>query len=160
MLAADYGFIAGELSIERHPHASEPDERIEPQGAQRKLVEQADEIVPPSGVCQFMKQDGVQLLFAEQPFDAAGKGNLRVEDAADRGSWKFSAEAHWYAVRYETGGQMIGARTGQSLILAMLFPDARYQSHKHAEGAGHPYQAEHYRRWALSHVPYRPANET
>ena len=58
-------FIAGELTIECHPHSSEPEERMEPQGAQRNLVEQADQIVASFCVGDFMKQHSVQFLPVE-----------------------------------------------------------------------------------------------
>ena len=61
----DDRFIAGELAIECHPHSREPDERMEPQDAQRNLVEQADQIVASFCVGHFMKQHSVQFLSVE-----------------------------------------------------------------------------------------------
>ena len=61
----DDRFIAGELAIECHPHSREPDERMEPQGAQRNFVEQADQIVGSFCVGRFMKQNRVQFLSIE-----------------------------------------------------------------------------------------------
>jgi len=57
----DDRFIAGELAIERHPHSREPDERMEPQGTQRKFIEQANQIVMPSCVGEFVKQHSVEF---------------------------------------------------------------------------------------------------
>jgi hypothetical protein len=61
----DDRFIARELAIECHPHSREPEERMEPQGAQRNFVEQADQIVASFCVGHFMKQHSVQFLPVE-----------------------------------------------------------------------------------------------
>ena len=65
MRTLDDSFIAGELAIERHPRSSQPEERMEPYGAQRKLVEYADQIVAPSCVGKLMKQDSIEFPLIE-----------------------------------------------------------------------------------------------
>ena len=45
--APDHRFIARKLAIECNPRSSEPDERMEPQDAQRNFVKQTEQIVTP-----------------------------------------------------------------------------------------------------------------
>jgi hypothetical protein len=61
MRTPDHSFIAGELAMERHSRSSEPDERMEPQSAQGKFVEYADQIIAPSCVGEFVKQDSIEF---------------------------------------------------------------------------------------------------
>ena len=43
---------------------------MEPQGAQRNFVEQTDQIIAPSRVGQFVKQDSVELSLIQYAIDA------------------------------------------------------------------------------------------
>src|SRR3984893_4310200 len=127
MLTPDDRFIARELAIESHPHSREPDERMEPQDAQRNLVEQADQIVASFCVGHFMKQHSLQFLSVEQSIDARGKQDTRIQDAGDWGSQMPAVEAHRYTVRYEAGCHIIAV--GRDLNLAALSAQTRDQSH-------------------------------
>lgn len=61
----DDNFIAGELAIERYPASRKPEEWMEPYGTQRQFVKYADQIVAPSCVGKFVKQDSVEFPLIE-----------------------------------------------------------------------------------------------
>src|SRR5690349_569090 len=113
------GLIAGEFAVACHSRSGKPQEWVEPQGAQRKFVKQANQIVTPSCVGEFVKQDSVELSLIEQPTDADRKQDARLKDAADRGSSMSGVEAHRDSSLYETRGHVLVAETGRGLRRAL-----------------------------------------
>src|SRR5438067_10232351 len=142
MRAPDDRFIAGKLAIKRKPRSREPDERMEPQSAQRNLVEQANEIIAPPCVGEFVQQDSLELPLIEQAIDAQRKQNMWGEHAADRRCGMSRVEVHRDSLRDKTRRQPLAACCDRSsgLALPAYAPD---QSYEHGQGAGHPYQRTH-----------------
>jgi hypothetical protein len=91
--ATDYGFIAGEFTVEAETGAGEPHQRMEPQGAQGEFIQQANQVVATAGVSEFMDEDGAEFAGTEKPIDADGKKDSGIENTANSGYDIFVAEA-------------------------------------------------------------------
>src|ERR1700730_7495039 len=157
MRTPDHRFIAGKFAIECNPRSSEPDERMEPQDAQRNFVEQTEQIVTPSCMGQFVDQYSVEFTLIEQPINAGGKQDTRVKNSVNRGAGMAFAEAHRNSICYEIRGHTKIIQTGRHLNLATLSTYTRDQSHEHHECASCPYHRKHNGRTAFCHIPYRAA---
>src|SRR5213075_3316822 len=150
--------VARELAIERHPRSSQPDERMEPKGAQRNLVEQTNEIIVSFCMGHFVQQDRMELPLIEQSIDTHRKQNMRRQDAADRRRGMSVVEAHWDAICHKTRWHLPTGHSDRSF--GGLPAYAGDQSHKHGQCAGYPYHGKHKRRPALRHAPHWVANDT
>src|ERR1700733_2678282 len=83
---------------------------------------------------------------------------MRIEDAADCGSWMPAVEAHRYAICHEAGWPIM--TVGRQLNLATLSAQTRDQSHQHGKCARYPCQGKYEASPTLCHIPHRPANST
>src|SRR5579863_1476249 len=151
------GLIAGEFAVKRHPRSGKPHERMEPQGTQRKFVKQTNQIVAPSCMGEFVKQDSVEFSFIEYPINADREQDIWLKDAADCGSSTTDVEAHGDASRCETRGHVRVAQADPGLRLA-LSAYTRDQSQKHRQCPNDPYDGKHHCRPALRYIPYGSAN--
>src|SRR5438477_6908210 len=86
MRTPNHRLVARELAIERHARSSEPDQRMEPKGAQRNLVEQTNEIIASSCMGHLVQQDSMELSLIEQSIDTH-----RKQDNLDRKSTRLNS---------------------------------------------------------------------
>jgi hypothetical protein len=103
MSTANYGFIAGELTTERHARASQANERMKPQSAQRKLIKQTNQVIAPSCVRQFVDEDGIEFSLIEGPLNTGGKQDTGFQNAAYCGARMSVVEAHRNTMRHKAG---------------------------------------------------------
>ena len=59
--ALNHALVAGELPIQGKTRTGQPDERMKPQHTQAGFVDEACQVVAPSGVSQFVDEHGVDL---------------------------------------------------------------------------------------------------
>jgi hypothetical protein len=61
----NHGLVARELPVQSKPGPGDSDQRVEPQQAKTDFMDQPDQVVAPSGVCQFVEQDGIEFRFCQ-----------------------------------------------------------------------------------------------
>jgi hypothetical protein len=77
---------------------------MKPQQAKTDFMDQPDQIVVPSCVCQFVEEDGIELWFCQQSADPVGEPDLRTQNTI-----------HYWAV--PSGGEPGGRTLNKKIAL-------------------------------------------
>jgi hypothetical protein len=78
--------VTGKLSEYRKAEARQPNERVKPQPAEGKFVQESDQVVTPPRMCDLVNQHRVELCLTQQPVYSLRKRDMRVEHTAHGGS--------------------------------------------------------------------------
>src|SRR4029077_18557071 len=99
--ARDDRVVTGKLSEHRKAEAGQPNERVKPQPAQGKFVQEADQIVAPPRMYDLVNQYRVEPRLTQQPVYSLRKRDMRAQHSVDGGSLAHGGQPDGYAIREE-----------------------------------------------------------
>jgi hypothetical protein len=71
---------------------------MKPQYAERQLIGQAYQVVPPSRMGQLVHEHGIEFPVAQEPIDSNGQGDLSAQQAGHGGAAPSVDEFHCDAI--------------------------------------------------------------
>src|SRR5579859_309495 len=139
----NHRLVTGKFAIQGEARAGDPDERMKPQQTQSYFMDETNQVVASFCVGEFVEEDRIEFMFAEQAVNATGKRDVGVKDAVDCGRLSSCGEPYGNAMSQESASFVMSTLAARLLCVAMLGADSQTKPREHQGSTKQPQHGEH-----------------